>query len=215
MKKTLYSLSLSDDVMREVDLLAHLRGTNRSNLVNQILAEYVKVSTPEQRTNDIFSEIAGLMSASKESGLRLVPQVTAGASLMALRSCLEFKYRPTVRYEVELSKGASGGSIGTVSIVYRTQSGELLSRLAGFFAVWMEVEKRLPFDVTYSLEDGRFRRSIRRPEKAVTSKELAAVISDYVRTFDRLLKAYVAGTASPDEIADEYEAALKDRSILI
>ena len=28
MKKTLYSLMLSDDVVREVDLLAHKRGTN-------------------------------------------------------------------------------------------------------------------------------------------------------------------------------------------
>ena len=33
MKKTLYSLMLNDEVMREVDMLAHSMGTNRSNLV--------------------------------------------------------------------------------------------------------------------------------------------------------------------------------------
>ena len=37
MKKTLYSLMLSDDVVRAVDELAHSLGTNRSSLINQIL----------------------------------------------------------------------------------------------------------------------------------------------------------------------------------
>lgn len=208
MKKTMYSLTLSDDVMREVDMMAHMRGTNRSSLVNQILAEYVKVRTPEQRVNDIFNEIAGLMAATQ-----LVPQVTAGAPSMELRSCLEFKYRPTVRYEVELSQ-PRGGVIGSLSVVYRTQSDELLSRLTGFFGIWTEVEKQLPFDVTYSLGDGRFTRSIR-SDRELTTTQLAKVISDYVRTFDKLLKAYVAGTASPETIAGEYQAALKDRGILI
>ena len=55
MKKTLYSLMLSEDVMREIDLLAHKMGTNRSNLVNMILAERVEMRTPEQQINDIFS----------------------------------------------------------------------------------------------------------------------------------------------------------------
>ena len=208
MKKTLYSLTLSEDVMREVDMLAHLRGTNRSNLVNQILAEYVKVRTPEQRVNDIFNEIAGLMSASQ-----LVPQVTAGAPSMALRSCLEYKYRPSVRYEVELFQ-PRGKAIGSLSVVYRTQSDELLGRLSGFFGLWTRIEKQLPFDVTYTFEDGKFTRSIQ-SDKELTTTQLAKVISDYVRTFDKLLKAYVAGTASPEEIAGEYKAALKDRSVLI
>ena len=54
MKKTLYSLMLSEEVVREVDALAHRLGTNRSNLINQILADYVSVTTPERRINDIF-----------------------------------------------------------------------------------------------------------------------------------------------------------------
>ena len=41
MKKNLYSLTLSDEVVREVDALAHRLGTNRSALVNRILSEYV------------------------------------------------------------------------------------------------------------------------------------------------------------------------------
>ena len=66
MKKNLYSLTLSDDVVREVDALAHRMGTNRSALVNQILAEYVSVPTPERRWNDIFEAIEELMTPTRE-----------------------------------------------------------------------------------------------------------------------------------------------------
>ena len=45
MKRTLYSLMLSDDVVRAVDELAHSLGTNRSSLINQILADYVSITT--------------------------------------------------------------------------------------------------------------------------------------------------------------------------
>ena len=38
---------LSDDVVRAVDAAAHAMGTNRSNLINQILADYVSITTPE------------------------------------------------------------------------------------------------------------------------------------------------------------------------
>ena len=57
LKKTLYSLMLNDEVVREVDALAHRMGTNRSSLINQILADYVDLTTPERRINDVFSAI--------------------------------------------------------------------------------------------------------------------------------------------------------------
>ena len=65
--------------MREVDALAHRMGTNRSALVNQILAEYVSVPTPERRWNDIFEAIEELMTPTRELvpffGPRLVHNV--------------------------------------------------------------------------------------------------------------------------------------------
>ena len=65
MKKNLYSLTLSDEVVREVDALAHRLGTNRSALVNRILSEYVSVPTPERRINDIFEAIEALVSLAR------------------------------------------------------------------------------------------------------------------------------------------------------
>ena len=98
MKKTLYSLMLNDEVVREVDALAHSLGTNRSNLINQILAEYVNYTTPERRINDVLSAISELMAPSRE----LVPFFAPNSFSMSLKSSLEYKYRPTVKYEVEL-----------------------------------------------------------------------------------------------------------------
>ena len=101
MKKNLYSLTLSDEVMREVDALAHRLGTNRSALVNRILSEYVSVPTPERRINDIFEAIEALVSPSRE----LVPFFAPNSQSMSLKSSLAYKYRPTVKYEVDLGGG--------------------------------------------------------------------------------------------------------------
>ena len=46
-----------DNVVSEVDKLAYELGTSRSNLINQILAEYVRYTTPEMRMRAIFDEM--------------------------------------------------------------------------------------------------------------------------------------------------------------
>ena len=79
LKKTLYSLMLNEEVVREVDALAHRLGTSRSNLINQILAEYVNYTTPERRINDIFSALEQLISPSHE----LVPFFSPNSSTMS------------------------------------------------------------------------------------------------------------------------------------
>ena len=55
MKKNVYSLVLSEDVVHEIDKMAYRQGTNRSNLVNQILAEYASLITPERRISHLLS----------------------------------------------------------------------------------------------------------------------------------------------------------------
>ena len=124
MKKTLYSLMLSDDVVHEVDMLAHRMGTNRSNLINQILAEYVNLTTPERRINDIFTAIEQMIAPSRD----LVPFFSPNTFTMSLKSSLEYKYRPTVKYEVELYR-AGENSIGELSVIFRTQSAALIQSM--------------------------------------------------------------------------------------
>ena len=93
MKKTLYSLMLNDEVVREVDAIAHRMGTSRSGLINQILAEYVNYTTPERRIHDVLSAVERLMEPSGE----LVPFFSPNTLSMSLKSSLEYKFRPTVK----------------------------------------------------------------------------------------------------------------------
>ena len=204
MKKTLYSLMLNDEVVREVDALAHRLGTNRSNLINQILAEYVNYTTPERRINDILSTIEQLLSPSRE----LVPFFAPNSFSMSLKSSLEYKYRPTVKYEVELFRGG-GESIGELSVVFRTQSAALIEAMTDFFRLWKQIEDAHLRPATgaridYALYDGKFVRSIAVPERDCTSDELAAALSEYIKLFDRLLKNYLSGRLDAHEVEAAY-----------
>lgn len=214
MSKSLYSLSLSDEVVREVDALAHRLGTNRSALVNRILADYVAVPTPERRIHDIFRAIEALTLPSQE----LVPFFAPNSPTMSLKSSLTYKYRPTVRYELDL--GGDGGALGTLSVVFRTQSADLIAALTDFFRLWARTEESclaplLGDPIRCALYDGRFVRPLAMPRTACTADELAAAISAYVQLFDRLLKGYLTGERSAYDVDLAYRGDLRTRSLLI
>ena len=215
MKKTLYSLVLNDEVVREVDALAHRMGTNRSNLINQILAEYVNYTTPEQRINEVLSAIEQLMAPSRD----LVPFFSPNSYSMSLKSSLEYKYRPTVKYEVELYRGA-GESIGELTVLFRTQSMALIQGMTEFFRLWKQIEDAHLRPMTgakidYALYEGKFLRSIAAPDKDCSTQELASALSDYITLFDKLLKGYLADRYSPHEIEGAYCSYLNNASLHI
>ena len=215
MKKTLYSLVLNDEVVREVDALAHRMGTNRSNLINQILAEYVNYTTPEQRINEVLSAIEQLMAPSRD----LVPFFSPNSYSMSLKSSLEYKYRPTVKYEVELYRGA-GEQIGELTVLFRTQSMALIQGMTDFFRLWKQIEDAhlqplIGTKIDYALYEGKFVRSIAAPDKDCTTQELASALSDYITLFDKLLKGYLADRYSPHEIEGAYCSYLNNASLHI
>ena len=215
MKKTLYSLMLNDEVVREVDALAHRMGTNRSNLINQILAEYVNYTTPERRINDIFSAMEQLISPSRD----LVPFFAPNSLSMSLKSSLEYKYRPTVKYEVELYRSGED-SIGQLTVAFRTQSAGLISAMTEFFRLWKRIEdahlaSRLTVPVRYALYEGKFIRSIAVPDKDCTAQELAQAISGYIELFDKLLKGYLGGSLDAHAVEAAYYSYLSHSSICI
>ena len=216
MKKNLYSLTLSDEVVREIDALAHRLGTNRSALVNRILAEYVSVPTPERRINDIFEAIEALVSPSRE----LVPFFAPNSPTMSLKSSLAYKYRPTVKYEVDLG-GDGEGTMGTLNVVFRTQSAELIAALTDFFRLWARTENAclaplLGGAITCSLYDGRFVRPLALPHGTARSAEdIAGAISAYVQLFDRLLKGYLSSGLTAHDVELAYRGDLRGRALLI
>lgn len=213
MKKTLYSLMLSEDVVREVDALARREGTNRSQLVNRILAEYVGLPTPERRIDDIFRRMEQLLLGDRE----LVPYAAPNATTLSLKSSLQYRYRPTVKYSVELFRDRSGAA-GELSVLFRTQSVELLGAMENYFRTLKAIEDALlcpALPIEYTLCGGRFTRSIRLDEAANDSADtVAAAISAYVRLFDALMKACLAG-AGPAVLASRYRAWLDAGNICV
>ena len=206
MKKTLYSLMLNEEVVREVDALAHRMGTNRSALINQILAEYVNYTTPERRINDVLSAIEQLMIPSRD----LVPFFAPNSFSMSLKSSLEYKYRPTVKYEVELYRGG-GEAIGELSVVFRTQSAALIEMMTAFFRLWKRIEDTHLRPVTgasidYALYDGKFVRSLSAPDRDCSTEELASALSEYIKLFDKLMKQYLSGRLDAHEVEAAYYA---------
>ena len=54
---------------------------------------------------------------------------------MSLKSSLAYKYRPTVKYEVDLGGGED--TLGTLNVVFRTQSAELIAALGSAFGLML------------------------------------------------------------------------------
>ena len=216
MKKTLYSLMLNDEVVREVDALAHRMGTNRSNLINQILAEYVNYTTPERRINDVLSTIQQLMSPSRD----FVPFFAPNALTMSMKSSLEYKYRPTVKYEVELYRGDSD-YLGELTVIFRTQSRALIQSMTEFFRIWKSIEDAHLRPMMeegaprYALYEGKFVRSIAIPRRDCTSEELAGVIAEYIKLFDSMMKGYLTGRLDARDVEACYFSQLRRADILI
>ena len=213
--KTLYSLMLNEDVVREIDILAHKSGTSRSNLINQILAEYVNYTTPERRISDVLSAIEQLMLPSRE----IVPFFAPNAQSMSLKSSLEYKYRPTVKYEVELYRGTED-AIGRLSVLFRTQSQALIHAMTSFFRLWKQIEDAhlTPSSrsgIDYALYDGKFVRSISVPDRDCDTTELAQAISDYIKLFDKQMKDYLCWKADARSVEMAYYDYLNTADIRI
>ncbi len=216
MKKTLYSLMLNEEVVREIDALAHQMGTNRSALINQILADYVSVLTPERRIENIFHAIEEMVAPARE----LVPFFVPNAMTMTLKSSLQYKYRPTVKYEVALSRG-DGEELGELTVAFRTQSTELLERMAYFFRLWKQIEdvhlaphRSVP--ARYALYDGKFTRTLALPQdRDYTSDEIARGISEYIKLFDHLMKGCLSGRYTPNEVEAIYMTQVRGGQIIV
>ena len=216
MKKNMYSLILAEDVVNAIDKLAEEENTNRSNLINEILAEYVSVTTPEKRINDIFHGIEDLFK--QLTGQQVYYQ--QHDNTLSIKSALEYRYRPTIRYEVELYR-TQDGTVGELKVNFRTQSPQLLNRLTEFFALWTRLEELYVAryfegaEINYTLDETRWTRTLKVPRNTLYGQvELSRAITDYVRTFDRLMKKRLSGAAAT-EIENDYLDALNGGMLII
>lgn len=207
MKKNMYSLMLAEDVIRAIDELASEKNTNRSNLINQILADYVSLTTPEKHVRNIFDIIENFIA--QQSGNLLYSQ--PNDMTMSIKSPLQYHYRPTIRYEVEMYRTPKQ-TIGQLKIIFRTTSSELLVELTRFFKLWMQLENiyiKQFFSkgaIEYGLENGKFWRTFAVPNDSdYTEEQIGNAISQYIANFDEMLKDFLAGRySSTEELEKRY-----------
>lgn len=185
MSKNIYSLVLSDDVIQKADQLAYEMHTSRSNLINQILAEHLSCITPEMRMKMIFSNMETL----SVQQFRMLEQTSA--NIFSLQSRLDYKYKPTVLYAIELCPEQD--YTGRLKIKLRTQNQDLIAVLDAFFRFWISLEKYYFPDhqTEYRVTAGRLERSI--SHTGMDEENLGRMISEYVQRFDDYLKAWIAG----------------------
>lgn len=207
--RNVYSLVLIDDIVNAVDKIAYERNTSRSNLINQILAEYLSFPTPEMRIKRIFGSMEQMISDMDSFQL----QFQQSDTMISLRSALQYRYRPSIRYVLELYR-SSGPAFGELRVSLRTQSRPLMQILDGFFSFWVSMENRavgrlFPERQVYCrVEPGRYIRQFLLPgeESERTDEAIARAVSDYIRLFDRSLKYYFARPGAPEEAEAEIEA---------
>lgn len=208
MGKSVYSIVLDDKVVEAVDELAYRAGTNRSGLINSILAEHIGCVTPEMRMREIFSLVENALEP------RFLPSPQPSGSVLLVRTALRYKYKPTLKYSVELFRSFSG-CVGRLKVGLRSQSAELTELCGEFFVCWQALEKSLcgklfkggtpPVEVT---SKGYTRDFYEVGSGGLTDEEIAEAITAYIRCFDKALSLTVeSGRADPvfcEELYREY-----------
>jgi len=221
MQKSVYSIVLSDDVVAQIDRLAYRRNTNRSNMINQILAEYVSYVTPEKRMQDTFRRMETILQAADTFQVLMQPT----ESTLTLRSAIAYKYNPSVRYAVELYR-TPGEEIGELRVSLRSQNSSLLLYLTQFFRLWIKIESAYLPHTGYHAEDGRLTRILRPTAAAKTaeteglsSETLGELLSAYIALFDASLKCFFyhldAPAAAAAEIERMYRTYLTEHEIVL
>lgn len=195
MQKSVYSIVLMDDVVAAVDRLAYSEGTSRSNMINRILAEYTSMVTPEQQMKGVFSAINALLD-----GQSVLQPLLESDAMLTVRSALQYKYNPSVRYTVELYPH-TGEQLGEVRAGLRTQNPALLLYIGQFYRLWAQLEGACLNGVPreYEIANGRFTRRLQTPHAACTAEQLGTAITDYIRLFDACLKTYFEYLDAPAE----------------
>jgi len=222
MSKSVYSLVLIDELVDKVDRAAYALNTNRSNLINQILAEHFSMITPEQRLREIFNIVEERLNKAEE--LKIKAQQSDAT--MAVHSALKYKYNPTIRYAIELYKERED-VVGELKVSFRTQNQNLIHDITNFFMIWASMEKKYLEEyfpdkqILLKIKDGKLIRKfiVPKEEKNRTNEQIGKAITRYVESLDKIIKLYFRNiddlSVAKDEMERAYINYLNNEAIII
>jgi len=210
MGKSVYSLVLIDELVEAIDREAYFKNTNRSNLINQILAEHFSFVTPEKRMQEIFKIVEDRVNRENEFKV----QTQLSDAMMMIQSALKYKYNPTIRYGIELYR-ESNEIVGELKVSFRTQNKALITAISDFFLIWANMEKKYiekyfpDKKIMFSIKDGKlFRKFILpREEKHRTSEMIGKAIISYIESLDKIIKIYFEYIDEPEVAKRKMERA--------
>lgn len=202
MKKSVYSLMLFDEIVEQIDQLAYLKNTNRSQLINDILAEHIGLETPEQKVQAVLESL----EENFENKLS-VGQMVKNSSIQFGKS-LKYKYRPKVRYSYEFI-GNGGNKYAVLKISSRTQSQDLNAHFQDFFDIIKGIES------SHAVTDGqygpgdtnhKFVREFKTSGEVTRDVEsITETLTRYLKMIDSAMTHYFADVDSVANIAGELE----------
>lgn len=214
MSKSVYSLVLTDDIVRAIDTLAYRMNTSRSALIDRILAEKLSMQTPEIRMRNIMENISSFFD---EEIFRL--QTVAGDGGMLIKSPLPYKYKPTIRYSVELLR--EGKYLGRLKVSFRTQNMTLMALMNDFLTCFASIEHRNlsqfeGIDVVMQIDNDKMTRMLNKPilkdMRKVSDPNLTAeAIADYVNFLDRAIKVYFENADNRKQAIALVDSLYKER----
>ncbi len=213
MSKSLYSLILNDEVVSMVDKMARVNGVSRSSMIEKILANAVSYETPEIRANNIFDEIERLFS--KSATMRYLE--SQSQYIGTIVGALDYRYNPAIKYNVELFPNSD--KLGQLKVTLRTQNGMLLDLMSDFYNFYIYLEKTYyNKSATYLFEQNKFIRLFDFPNTVVTTKQLAQLLTIYVKDFDELLNVYFNNLTNDNSVFKKVERRfieLKNNAIVL
>lgn len=218
MKKSVYSLVLMDRVVDAVDQLAYQNNTNRSNMINQILAEYVSLVTPQDRKRLVFHRMEHTIG--QNAIFKILP--LQSDTMMVIKSALNYKYNPVIKYSVELYNG-NHRHFGCMKVAIRTQNETLIRLMNRFFRLWQQAEYQL-IDFRgmefHLIENGRLQRQFMiSSNPTISEEEIGTAISNYLETLDACVKLFFQYPEREEYIFERilqiYKMYLKQQTIVI
>ena len=189
MSKSLYSLILDDGVIAGVDALAAEKHVSRSALINEILANHCCYVTPEQQTRNLFRELEQLLLGGP---FQILP--ASNSRSIAMKTNLDCKYKPTLRYEFEIKRQREEYDCN-LKAAWRTTDSELQRRITEFLQYWIMAEqkyRRYAADTKYTVESGRITRYFTISGDASIGEIKTAIVA-FLQAFNDAIKQYTGG----------------------
>ncbi len=191
MKRSMYSLILTDDVVAAIDALAAQQRTSRSNYINQVLAKHISFVTPEQQMQQMFTHLINQIEQ-RDTPFRI--QAQGSDAMLSIFGAVQYKYHPTIRYRVEFLRDMHGDKIGELKISCRTQSQTLLNIMHTFFRFWVSCEAKTNTELStqYTIQNGSLTKVLLR-HGITEDKIVGKLIGSYIQTFHAILQSYFTG----------------------